>query len=130
MTSPRKPSPPKGVRLHGSPTGEIGKALARSLKEARRAGRLPSTLSVGEVLATRMAGVADSAWRASDVGVFMTAVSKLAPLVRQLGLSDLQLPAAGGDDDGDDAGAEGDAIDRELSELVASGPTILHSKNA
>lgn len=133
MTSPRKPSARSGgIRLNGSPKGEIGKALERSLRDARRAGRLPSSPSVVEVLAKRIAGVADSAWRASEVGTFMTATAKLGPLVRSLGLVELAIPAGGGSDDDEDdpAAGEGDALDRELKEIIDAGPEVRHSKNA
>jgi hypothetical protein len=124
------PNPPKSgaIRLHGARKGEIGKALARSLAEARREGRVPGN-SVVAVLAVRMAGVADAAWRASDHRAFMIAVAKLTPLLRSLRLDTSSIVLGG--DDGDAGGSgEGDPIDRELAELVGSGPEVRHHKDA
>lgn len=117
------------IRLHGARKGEIGKALARSLAEARQAGTVPDSSVVG-TLAERMAGVADAAWRADDFRTFMTASQKLLVLARALGLVNFSLPVGGGDDDGDGDDDRGDVIGRELAGIVGSGPALRNSKDS
>lgn len=110
--------------------GEIAKALDRSLEDARQAGRLPDH-SVVVAIASRLAVVADSAWRADNVQTFMAATTKLTVLASRLGL-DLELdPVGGGDDgDGDDDGHGRDPIDRELESILGSGPALRDSPNS
>ena len=117
------------IRLHGAPKGVIGKALAQSLSEARRAGTVPKS-SVVATLAERMAGVADAAWRVSDFRTFMSASQKLLVLARALGLVNFSLPVGGADDDDDPDGGRGDVVGRELAEIVGTGPALRNRKDA
>lgn len=117
------------IRLNGAHKGVIGKALARSLAEARQAGTVPDS-SVVATLAERMAGVADAAWRADDFRTFMSASQKLLALSRALGLVNFSLPVGGADDDGDGDDAGGDVLDRELADIVGSGPALRNTKNS
>lgn len=130
-TEPRKPAQGGAIRLHRAQKGEIAKALAKAIADARQAGRLPES-SVVVSIAERLAVAADSAWRANNVGVFMSAVTKLSALVSKLGLDGLDLDAGGGDggDGGGDEPAGGDPIERELAGILGSGPALRHSPNA
>ena len=134
-TEPRKPAQGGAIRLNRARKGEIAKALGTSVANARQAGTLPEG-SVMVAIAERLAVVADSAWRADNVQVFMSAVTKLSALAAKLGLDDLQLDPsdAGGGDGGDGGGDEpeqrGDVLDRELAGILGSGPALRHSPNA
>ena len=126
---PQEPAQSGAIRLHRARKGPIATALAKSIEDARQADRIPDH-SVVVAIAERLAVVADAAWRADNVGVFMSSTSKLTALVGRLGLElELVPEPAGGGDGGDDDG-HGDAIDRELGAILGSGPALRDSPNS
>lgn len=100
--------------------GSIGRALAKTLKAEALDGMDADERAVVVVLAKRTADVADAAFRVNDARLFLSAESRLMQLLRSL---DVRVESPGGGDHDDDAGISG-AVQRELAELMGSGPTL------
>lgn len=102
-------------RTRGGQSGPTRRALDLALKDRDLAGSAQVTAE----LARGAAELVDSARRAQDARLWLSASQRLLSLVGRLGLDDVAVP-----DDGDDGAGDPDDDAAGLDAVLGSGPSV------